>query len=515
MADRALPAPGGSGTGALPAATAHPVPVPEGTGTTGGTGIRTAAAPLPPSVVITVELPDVVLDLTLPADLPAAELLPVVIRAAGEETAEAGVDHGGWDLHTPDGAPVDPEAPAGALDGAGLRLLPRPESRREPHYDDLIDGISVSVHALGHSWTPEAARRTLRVASGLAAAVLLAALLVPAVTRTTDRTTVTTLAGLAAVLFALGALAAARAAGDASTAVVLATATTAFAALTGWRLPASGAHGWAGTTDRLLPAAALAGAWALTAFLALGAWPVLTAQLALTALVSVGYGALIGPAGLAPAHAAAAVAPLVALLAVTAPRLGRTAARFHPSPLPTVRAALPDGARRAERAERDRQAEAAWTAGLRLTAAVLTSATGAVLAVTGGVPGQVTAGVWALLFLLTPWTAGLALRSAASVLPTLAVAVAAGLPALLGARTVVQSGVAAGLAVACVLLAAGAARTVAGAPPGPPAVPAVPSWRVRWWGRIGPAMRLLAATALLPLTVWVFNGYALVAAARP
>lgn len=47
---------------------------------------------------LTVRAPDKTLDLAVPADVPIADLLPVIAGHAGEDLSEHGLEHGGWVL---------------------------------------------------------------------------------------------------------------------------------------------------------------------------------------------------------------------------------------------------------------------------------------------------------------------------------------------------------------------------------------------------------------------------------
>ena len=54
------------------------------------------------------------LDISVPSDMPFAELLPIVLHHAGADLANKGLAHGGWVLQRLDEAPFDPSGTPGA-----------------------------------------------------------------------------------------------------------------------------------------------------------------------------------------------------------------------------------------------------------------------------------------------------------------------------------------------------------------------------------------------------------------
>ncbi|SHN03377.1 type VII secretion integral membrane protein EccD [Cryptosporangium aurantiacum] len=130
---------------------------------------------------VTLAAPRRRVDLALPEAPPLAELLPVLLRHAGEGLADDGQVHGGWSLRRADGEPLDPEKPLAAQeirDGEVLHLVPRRTEWPELDYDDLADAVAAGARRQGRAWSPAVTRVT-----GLAVAVTLL------------------LAGLAAVLY--------------------------------------------------------------------------------------------------------------------------------------------------------------------------------------------------------------------------------------------------------------------------------------------------------------------------
>jgi type VII secretion integral membrane protein EccD len=132
------------------------------------------AAPATSLVRITVKAPNRWIDVALPADVPVAELLPYILRHAGEDAADAGERHAGWLLRTSTGESLDAQRTFGALrvlDGALLHLVPGEVEWPELEYEDLVETIASGARRSGRSWGKAATRRCGLV---LAAVVLVA-----------------------------------------------------------------------------------------------------------------------------------------------------------------------------------------------------------------------------------------------------------------------------------------------------------------------------------------------------
>jgi type VII secretion integral membrane protein EccD len=137
-----------------------------------------ATAPAISLVRITVKAPHRWIDVALPADVPVAELLPHILRHAGEDTADAGERHAGWLLRRPVGDRLDPDRTLGAqrvLDGELLQLVPGEVEWPELEYEDLVETIASGARKYGRSWGKPATRRAGLV---LCAVIVLAGLLV-------------------------------------------------------------------------------------------------------------------------------------------------------------------------------------------------------------------------------------------------------------------------------------------------------------------------------------------------
>jgi len=192
---------------------------------------------------VTVAAPQRRIDVALPEGVPVAELMPHLLRHAGENAADEGERHGGWALRTASGTVLEPLhslASQGVRDGEILHLVPRRMEWPELAYDDVVEVIASGARRTGRSWGAAATRRcTLAVT----AAVLVAGVAVPAL----DRSRTAGLSALAfAVVLTLGAVLLSRAFGDAVAGAVVGSAGLLYAAAGGALL---------GTDDRLLPGA--------------------------------------------------------------------------------------------------------------------------------------------------------------------------------------------------------------------------------------------------------------------
>ncbi|HLL65682.1 MAG TPA: type VII secretion integral membrane protein EccD [Micromonosporaceae bacterium] len=171
---------------------------------------------------VTVSSPQRRVDVALPHGVPLAELLPEILRHAGEGLADDGEQHGGWLLRRADGTALSPASGLAAQevrDGAVLNLVPARASWPELEYDDVVEAIASGARRHGVGWSPRASRITGVVGAGVILALGLIAVL-----RSGPAWTGPGLAALAvaAVLTIVGVLAA-RAYGDAAVGAALAT----------------------------------------------------------------------------------------------------------------------------------------------------------------------------------------------------------------------------------------------------------------------------------------------------
>jgi ESX secretion system protein EccD len=129
---------------------------------------------------VTVAAPRRRVDVALPADAPLAELLPELLRRAGDDLADAGEAHGGWALRRGDGTELDAGLPLAAQavrDGDVLHLVAARAQWPEPEYDDLAEAVCVGARRASPTWDAATTRGCGLVAAGLAGALGLAALL--------------------------------------------------------------------------------------------------------------------------------------------------------------------------------------------------------------------------------------------------------------------------------------------------------------------------------------------------
>ncbi|MGP4016884.1 type VII secretion integral membrane protein EccD [Saccharopolyspora sp. 5N708] len=118
---------------------------------------------------VTISTPKRGIDVALPEDVTVAELLPYILRHAGDDAADAGERHGGWALRRPTGQRLDPRQTLGAQeirDGEVLHLVPGQSEWPEIEYDDLVETIASGARRGGRSWGRAATRRCGLVVGG-------------------------------------------------------------------------------------------------------------------------------------------------------------------------------------------------------------------------------------------------------------------------------------------------------------------------------------------------------------
>lgn len=111
---------------------------------------------------ITVATPKRRMDVALPDTMLVAELLPHLLRHAGEDLADQGESHGGWALHRATGASLEAGrslAVQGIRDGEVLHLVPRRADWPELAYDDVVEVIASGARRAGRSWGAAATRQ--------------------------------------------------------------------------------------------------------------------------------------------------------------------------------------------------------------------------------------------------------------------------------------------------------------------------------------------------------------------
>ena len=158
---------------------------------------------------VTIRAPRRRLDLAIPHQVPLAELLPEVLRRAGEAGPEfdgSAAPAGGWILRRGDGGSLHGDtalAHQGVRDGDVLYLVPRNMTWPEPEYDDVIEEIAANAKQHGRIWDAAATRTFSLVAAGL---VLLTGLGVLVAVGPDRVVPALAAAGVAGVLLVIGAL---------------------------------------------------------------------------------------------------------------------------------------------------------------------------------------------------------------------------------------------------------------------------------------------------------------------
>ncbi|WP_200176308.1 type VII secretion integral membrane protein EccD, partial [Tomitella cavernea] len=135
-------------------------------------------APSPQSCSLSLIAPGTQVDVTVPAAVPVAALIPelVGLTAAHRPTIAPSHSHdeadSAWVLAPVGAAPLSPEgtlADQGVVDGTLLHLQRSATAAPEPLFDDVVDAVSVAGAQRFAQWGPAAARR-LAFAVAMAAA---------------------------------------------------------------------------------------------------------------------------------------------------------------------------------------------------------------------------------------------------------------------------------------------------------------------------------------------------------
>lgn len=308
---------------------------------------------------VTVVAPYTRVDVALPQTATLAELLPALLRLAGEEVADSGAAHGGWALARVGERPLDTGHTVDALgirDGDVLHLRPRRAELPTPVFDDVVDAIATTTRERASRWQPANTRRTGLFIGGF----LLSSGALAAVFAGPNRLAAGVIAAALAVLLILSGAGLARAIQDSAAGTVLAVAGLAYAFAAGLVLAATGTGlGRLGRTDLLLACSALMVAAVVAAVLVgdfaavfaaaagTGLLGALTTLFALLTDTSTHGGAAVGAA------VAISAAPLLPILALRLARLPLPAVPADASDMTDDDAALPEPgtAARAEQAE--------------------------------------------------------------------------------------------------------------------------------------------------------------------
>ncbi|MFJ9031033.1 type VII secretion integral membrane protein EccD [Streptomyces sp. NPDC102274] len=436
------------------------------------------------------------LDLAVPADVPVADLLPTLLRYAGEDLEESGLEHGGWVLQRLGDRPLDDEGTLEALDlkdGEVLYLRPQTETLPEVRLDDLVDGIANVTRERLHGWSPEAGRRLLR---GLVVTVVLAVMFLLA-WRGGPATTRAATAGVAGILLLAGAASASRAVGDAGAGATLGFMGAPCLALAGWLLPGgevSGPHAYHVLGDRLLAAGAAGAGGAALALAAVAVYAPVFVATALVAIAATAAGALMVVFDIPVDGAAAIVAALVVLFGGFVPVLSFRLAGMRMPALPTNPRQLQEDIDPYDSRDVATRTELAsgWMTGLYGAAGALCAGCMVALARRPDLPESLTVAVLSLLLLLHG-------RGMVNVWQRLTLVV----PGVWGPLLMVVS--------AAVTLTPDDRRMLVVGLLALAAVLAIGSWTVPGrrlaphWGRAAELLHTLLAIGLLPLTLWVLG----------
>lgn len=339
------------------------------------------------------------LDVAFPSHVSVVSVLPVLLRRAGDDLADGGLDHDGWVLRRGDGAVLDPSATfAGqrVRDGEVLFLVPRRLDWPEAEYDDIVDAIAADARRRGRRWSGSETR-----AAGLAAAgVALASALAEVLRGGPPWGTAGAVAGAVAVVLVGAGAVLARAVADAVAGAVVAAFGLPFAFVAGLVLLADEPLGRLGAPHMLLGTALAAGA-AVLAYAATAAY----GQVFVAAATAGGSGVAGALVALSPLGAVEVAALLAGLLLLASPMLPAVAVRLGRMPLPELPRTPHDLV--ADRPLPDRRTVAAATVradealtGLLLGAAGVTSVCLVILAATRDLSAVLLAGTVSVSLLL-------------------------------------------------------------------------------------------------------------------
>ncbi|MGH3683823.1 MAG: type VII secretion integral membrane protein EccD [Pseudonocardiaceae bacterium] len=333
---------------------------------------------------VTVVAPRTRIDLALPSDVAVANLLPMLLRMAGEASPDGGSKHGGWCLAKLGGEAIDPDRPLsslGVVDGDLLQLRRRSDDPPPPLFDDVVDAIAVATPDSYRPWTEHTAHTLGMVAAGLALLAGAVALFRAGFTHAEARTDVAVLAGATALAALTTGAVLARVYGETSAGVLVAVGSLPLGFVSGLYLVPEGIHAasflLACTLTLVLAAASImvlgAGITPFVACVTAGALG------ALAFLGAVLVGDHLGTAGIAAGAAAVALGGISAL-----PRLAIHLSRLPMPQVPSSTRDLREDADFPDYATIEHQAGLAheYLTGMIVGCGVV-AAIGAVLATTG------------------------------------------------------------------------------------------------------------------------------------
>ncbi|MFX0594077.1 type VII secretion integral membrane protein EccD [Melissospora conviva] len=453
---------------------------------------------------VTIVAPRTRMDLALPSDVPLADLLPTLLRHAGEEMADAGTSHGGWSLSRLGGKPLDggrTAAQHNIRDGELLYFTPRNSDSLEIVFDDVVDAVATATNQRAGGWQTGTTRGFALI---FAATVLLGGAVALLFTGAPHLPS-----AIAALVIAVGSMVAgavlSRAAGDSQAGALLATIGIGYATVGGLLLLAGDrALGELGA-PHLLVAATAAVVFSALATLAVAD----RTQFFLSALV---LGVLLGLAAVvclvfdAPAAVGAAVIATVAFAMIPSmPMLSYRLARLPTPSIPTgpedLKADLEtvDGPRVLALGEQANQ----YFVALLWTVSLVALGTEITLARDGRLPAVLLCAVLALLLMLRarPLIAR-AQRAPVLLAGTAGLILAGGAVFTAGSLPVRLAGIV-GVALLAAAISLVYGLSVAGKRISP------------IWGRLLDIVEILLIVAVVPLAAWVGGLYGWILNVRP
>jgi type VII secretion integral membrane protein EccD len=445
---------------------------------------------------VTIVAPQSRVDLALPANVPLADLLPTLLRYAGQELADDGVSKGGWVLSRLGGVPLDSSRTTAQLDirdGELLYFTPRAQAAPEVVFDDVVDAVATGTQERGGRWRPANARR---FALGLGVFALLAGALVALAAGPPQLPGALVGLVVGAALVVTG-LIASRALSDSRSGVVFGLVALVYGGI-GGLLSLAGNR----PLSELTAADVLVGGAAVVVFASLAAVAVADSTPLFLAAAAAGLAICVGAAvdlvfGGTPAAGAAVVFALAFALLPASPMLAYRMARL---PIPTVPndpeelrtdATTVDGQRvlaQSKRADEFLTAMLGWVAVVGLGAAV-------VLAIGHTMADLVLCAVLALLLLIRArWFLGLGQRLPLLIAGSVALGAVA-LAGFLNTTAMLRLTLVLGALIVLAIISVGYGLAGTGRRISPV------------WARVLDITETLLIVSVVPLAVWVSNLY--------
>ncbi|MDG9672722.1 type VII secretion integral membrane protein EccD [Micromonospora sp. DH14] len=453
---------------------------------------------------ITIVAPRTRMDLALPSDVPMADLLPTLLRYAGEDMADEGARHGGWALSRLGGAPLDGGRTAAQLsvrDGEVLYFNPRSDAAPEIVFDDVVDAVATATNQRPGAWQVGATRSF----AVIFAAAALGAGAVAALFAGPPHLPGAVAALLVAVALLVGAAVLSRAAGDSGTGAVLAMVGLVHAATGGLLLLAGDRSLTELASPHVLLAATAAVVAGAVAVLAVGdRYPLFFAAIGVAAATGLGA-VLCLVLGLDAAASAAVIAAVAFGVVPALPMMAYRLARLPVPSIPTGPEDLKTDSESVDGRQVLQQSERAdeFLTGLLWTVAVLVLGAQIVLAVDGRLPAVLLCLVLALLALLRARPLlGRAQRTPVLLAGTVGLGLAAA-TTFAGGSLPVRLGLILGGLVLAAVISLIYGLSVAGKRISPV------------WGRLLDIVEILLIISLVPLAFWVCGLYGWIVNLRP